>query len=351
MARYSMKKALAVAPNVLIAMLLTFPVAALLPPLIGLVLFIGGLITVTLLISGFGEATAMRLLYFARPATHAEEAALTPALQLLGQRGMGPPLIDIWVLERETAVTTGGVGRRSVLVTGGLLAAVRAGRLPDDQVAALIGHAEATVRSGLTRNDPAVEFWTLPWSLVRVVARVCAARFQWLPAVMLVWHARIVIGVITVVQGIQEGTPGTTAAGIAGGVVIALTYVFPYWERVWERTLRDVGDENLHQVGLAPAYARLLLSQSSSPTIHERAHALTSSPRDDTGQWVTAWHRVRYGGGPEDQSLIGRKASAGGSVLTTPVRRSPQSAGSSSLQPKTRTSHDLSKMSSTMQSR
>lgn len=280
MARYSMRKALAVAPNVLIAMLLTFPVASLLPPLIGLVLCVGGLVTVGLLLAGRGEATAMRLLYFARPVTAAEEAALAPALQLLGQRGLGPPRIDLWVLEREAAVTTGGVGRRSVLVTGGLVAAVRDTRLPADQAAALIGHAEATVRSGLTRNDPAVEFWTLPWNLVRVVARACAARFQWLPAVMLVWHARIVIGVITVVQGFQEGTPETIIAGVTGGVVIVLTYVFPYWERVWERTVRDVGDENLRQVGLAPAYGQLLLSQSSSPAIHERAHAL-SVPRPD----------------------------------------------------------------------
>lgn len=288
MARYSMKKALAVAPNVLIAMLLTFPIASLLPPLLGLALFVGGLLTVGLLLAGLGEAAAMRVLYFARPVTDAEEAALAPALQLLGQRGMGPPHIALWVLERESAVTTGGVGRRSVLVTGGLIAAVRAGRLPDDQAAALIGHAEATVRSGLTRNDPAVEFWTLPWNLVRVVARGCAARFQWLPAVALVWRARIVLGVITVVQGFQEGTPETIAAGTTGGVVIVLTYVFPYWERVWERTLRDVGDENLRQVGLAPAYARLLLSQSSSPAIHERAHTLTTPSPDDADRWVPA---------------------------------------------------------------
>lgn len=276
MARYSMRKALAVTPNVLIAMLLTFPVASLLPPLIGLILFVGGLVILGLLLSGLGEATAMRLLYFARPITEAEEAALAPALQLLGQHGMGPPVIDLWVLERGTPVTTSGVGRRSVLVTGGLLAAVRAGRLPADQAAALIAHAEASVRSGLTRNDPAVEFWTLPWNFVRVIARVCAARFQWLPAVMLVWHVRIVLGVVTVVQGVQEGTPESITAGVTGGVVIVATYVFPYWERVWEQTLRDVGDENLRQVGLAPAYARLLLSQSSSPAIHERAHSLTT---------------------------------------------------------------------------
>lgn len=281
MSRYSIKKFLAVAPNVLIAMLLTFPIASLLPPLLGLILFVGALVTVTLLLVGRGEAVAMRCLYFARLLTAAELAALTPALQLLRQRGTGPPRVELWAVQWESAVAAEGVGRRSVLVTGGLIAAIRAGRLPADQAAALIGHQALIVGDGLTRNDPAVAFWTLPWTFIRVIARACAARFQWIPAVTVAWRCRIVLGGIALVQGVQEGireqAPGAMVGGILAGVVMVATYVLPYWERVWERTLRDVGDEHLRRIGLAPAYARLLLSRSRAPKVYERAHALTAT--------------------------------------------------------------------------
>ncbi len=58
-------------------------------------------------------------------------------------------------------------------------------------------------------------------------------------------------------------------------LVGALSYLVSVWERAWATTIRELGDEQVRQAGLAEALSRFLLRCSSSPAVQERVHALT----------------------------------------------------------------------------
>lgn len=149
-------KALAYAPGVILSTVLTMVAGAVVPALVGWVVFAGGLLTMALLLGGVGEPAAVWVFYRARHLTEAENAALAPATALLRQRELGPPVVNLWIETRAGLVAAGGVGRRSVIVSGGLVAAVRAGQLPPDQAAAVIAHAAGVVGVGATRSDAAL---------------------------------------------------------------------------------------------------------------------------------------------------------------------------------------------------
>ena len=71
-------QALARAPGMLMSTVLTCMVGALLPPVAGLVLFVGGLALMAVLCSGGLERTSVRLVGQARALSQAESAALAP---------------------------------------------------------------------------------------------------------------------------------------------------------------------------------------------------------------------------------------------------------------------------------
>lgn len=89
----------------------------------------------------------MRALFRARVLTPAERDPLVPTIALLCQRGLGPPLLRLWLWRGVRTVSAGGVGRRSVLVSAELMSQVRLGQLPSDQ-AAVIAHAAGLARVG-----------------------------------------------------------------------------------------------------------------------------------------------------------------------------------------------------------
>lgn len=267
-------KVLAYAPGVILSTVLTMVVGAVLPALVGWVVFVGGLLTAVALLGGVAEPVAVRVFYRARGLTAAENAALAPAMVLLCQRGLGPPVVDLWVEVRSGLVAAGGVGRRSVVVSGGMVAAVRGGQLPPDQAAAILAHAAGVVRAGATRSDPALLFWTMPWQILRGLSQGLARAFSSLPLVGSMWRLRFVLGVIVAVQSWQEGSPAARAAGGFAIVVVAVSYLMPRWESAWATTVRDLGDEQVKQAGLGEPLSRFLRRCSSSPAMFERIHRL-----------------------------------------------------------------------------
>ena len=271
------KKVLAYAPGVAVSTVLTMTISTLLPEPVGWLVFVGGLSTVTALLTGVGERAAVRCLYRARPLTAAEADALAPTFVLLCQHGLGPPVVDLWVKVKVRLITAEGLGRRSVVLSGGLVASIRDGQLPADQAAAVIGHAAGIVRAGATRSDFALLFWTIPWQILSGLAQGVAQSLSWLPLVGSVWRLRFVVGLIALIQGWNEGT---TEARVGGGLsagVILLSYLVPRWESAWAGAVRDIGDEQLRQAELAEPLARFLRRCSSSPATFERIHRLRVS--------------------------------------------------------------------------
>src|ERR1035437_3584846 len=125
-----MSHALARSPGLVVSTLLTCMVGALLPSLPGLALFVGGLTLTVVLCAGGLERPAVRLLGRARVLSEAEAAAMAPAIALLCQRGLGPPAVELYARDGEVGISAGAAGRRSVVVSAGLLQAVQLGHLP-----------------------------------------------------------------------------------------------------------------------------------------------------------------------------------------------------------------------------
>src|SRR5665647_1644334 len=227
-----MSQALARSPGLLVSTVLTCLVGALLPPLLGLTLFAGGLALTAALCAGGLERTTVRLLGRARVLSEAEAAALAPAIALLCQKGLGPPAVELYARDGEVGIGAGAAGRRSVVVSAGLLQAAQMGQLPADQAAGVIAAAVGRIRLGQTRFDVAVEFWTIPWQLVRAVCLAIAKTASWFPLAQFAWRIRFVVAAAAVAQSVADGR---IAAGVVVALFIALTYLAPRWQRQWDR--------------------------------------------------------------------------------------------------------------------
>lgn len=247
--------ALVRAPGLVVATVLTFLVGALLPPLAGLALFVGGLAVMLALCAGRLEGPAVRLLWGAKALSATQTAGLEPALTLLCRQGLGPPATELYVDDDELGITAGAAGRRSVVVSAGLAQAAQLGHLPADQTAAVIAAAVGRIRLGQTRYDLAVQFWTIPWQLVLAVAAVTARAVRWLPLTGFAWRIRFVVAAVAVVQSVAAGRP---ASAVVVAVFIALTYLAPRWRRQWDLRSQDDTDRFVADHGLGEALARYL---------------------------------------------------------------------------------------------
>jgi hypothetical protein len=266
-----MSQALARSPGLVVSTVLTCMVGALLPPLPGLTLFAGGLGLAAVLCAGGLEQPAVRLLGRARVLSEAEAAALAPAIALLCQKGLGPPAVELYARDGEVGISAGAAGRRSVVVSAGLLQAAQLGQLPVDQAAGVIAAAVGRIRLGQTRFDVAVEFWTIPWQLVRAVWLGIAKVVGMFPLTQFAWRIRFVVGAVAVVQSMADGR---IAAGAVVAVFIALTYLAPRWQRRWDRRSQDDADRFVAEHELGDGLVRFLRRCPSELRTLERIHRL-----------------------------------------------------------------------------
>lgn len=267
-----MSQVLARAPGLFVSTVLTCLVGALLPPVAGLVLFVGGLVLALVLGAGGLERPAVRLLGRARALSEGEAAALAPAVALLCQRGLGPPTVQFYAADGQVGVQASTVGRRSVVVSAGLVQAAQLGQLPPDQAAGVIAAAVGRIRLGQTRFDVAAQFWTAPWQLVRAACLAVAHVVAYFPLTGLAWRIRCVVAVVAVVQSVTEGR---IAAGVVVAVFIAVTYLAPRWQRQWDIRCQDDADRFVAAHGLGDALGRFLRRRPPRRRTLERIHHLT----------------------------------------------------------------------------
>jgi hypothetical protein len=193
-----MSQALARSPGLVVSTVLTCLVGALLPPLPGLTLFVGGLALMVVLCAGGLEQPAVRVLGHARVFSEEEAVALAPAIALLCQKGIGPPVVELYARDGEVEISAGAAGRHSVVVSSGLLQAVQLGQLLADQAAGVIAAAVGRIRLGQTRFDVAVEFWTIPWQLVRATCVAITQAVGLFSPTRFAWGIRFVVGTVAV---------------------------------------------------------------------------------------------------------------------------------------------------------
>jgi hypothetical protein len=267
-----MSQALARSPGLVVSTVLTCMVGALLPPLPGLTLFAGGLGLAVVLCAGGLERPAIRLLGHARGLSEAEAAALAPAIALLCQKDIGPPTVGLYARDGEVGISAGAAGRRSVVVSAGLLQAAQMGQLPADQAAAVIAAAIGRIRLGQTRFDVAVEFWTIPWQLLRAVCLVIAKTIGLSPLTEFAWRIRFVVAAVAVAQSVADGR---IAAGVVVAVFIALTYLAPRWQRQWDARSQDDSDRFVADHNLGGPLGQFLRRCPPKPRTIERIQRLT----------------------------------------------------------------------------
>ena len=267
-----MSQALARSPGLFVSTVLTCMVGALLPPLAGLTLFAGGLALTVVLCAGGLERPAVRLLGRARVLSEVEAAALAPAIALLCQKGLGPPAVDLYARDGDVGISAGAEGRHVIVVSAGLLQAAQMGQLPADQAAGVIAAAVGRIRLGQTSFDVAVEFWTIPWQLVRAVCMTIAKTIGWYPLTQFAWRIRFVVAAVAVAQAVVDGR---ILGGVIVAIFIALTYLDPRWKRHWDRRSQDAADAFVTAHGLGDALGRFLRRCQPEPRTLERIHRLT----------------------------------------------------------------------------
>ena len=133
----------------------------------------------------------------------------------------------------------------------------------------MIAAAVGRTRLGQTRFDVAVDFWTIPWQLVRAVGVAIASAVTWLPLTQFAWRIRFVVAAVAAAQSVADGR-------IAGGVVmalfIALTYLAPRWRRQWDMRSQDDSDRFVADHELGDGLGRFLRRCPPEPrTLKRRA--------------------------------------------------------------------------------
>lgn len=271
--RTTSRKVLAYGPAVTFSGLVTVMLGALLPPLVGLVAFVALVVLAVAVLSKVAEGPVVRVVGQARSLAALEVDALAPAVGFACQHGVPLATLELRVRESWAAVAAYGVGRRTVVVTGGYIRAVRDGRLPVDQAAAVLTHGAAAVVSGAVRADLALDLCTLPWQIARGILSALTAPFRRSPLLSLAWKGRFVVATIA---GVQAAMAGQVGVAVVIVTVCALTYLTGRWERAWARALVTIGDTAVREAGLGDALARFLVRCSSSSEAHERAHTLST---------------------------------------------------------------------------
>ncbi|WP_146202652.1 hypothetical protein [Branchiibius hedensis] len=265
-------RALSDGAGVLVSTLVTCMLGAVVHPALGLALFVAGLVVSAALLAGRGEELAVRLLARARRPQAYELAALRPAIAVLQEHDLAS---EIRLLVRDgTGIRVGGAGRRTVLVSQGLIEAAASRRVRPDEVAALLAHALGRVRLGQTKYDAALEFWLLPWRVLQSFARGVGRAVGWFPLTGLAWRLRFVMGLVAMVQGFAEGRG---LFGVIGTVVVAASYVVPWSARQAELSSEDEADAFVADAGLGDALSRFLERGRRTPGVLLRVHRLRAA--------------------------------------------------------------------------
>jgi hypothetical protein len=267
-----MSHALARFPGLFVSTVLTCMVGALLPPLPGVTIFVGGLALIVVLCAGGLERPAVRLLGGARVLSEAESVALAPAIALLSQKRLGPPTVKLYARDGEVGICADATGRHSVVVSSGLVQAAQLGQLPADQAAGVIATAVGRIRLGQTRFDVAVAFCSIPWQLVRAVCVTIAQTVGLFPLTRFAWRIRFVVAAVAVAQSVFNGR---VAGGVVVAVFIALTYLAPRWQRQWDARSQDDSDRFVADHEFGDALSRFLRRCPPAPRTLERIHLLT----------------------------------------------------------------------------
>lgn len=260
-------------PALLVSFVLVVVVFALLPPALGLSLFLASAGVLIALALGQLEQPAIGLLTRSRPVTEAEFRVMAPVLADLGRRGVDVGSLYVTRVQRPHTPVALAIGHREVVITPGLVEGTYRGAVTGAEAVAALAHAVGRRQAIRPRQEAAVLAATTPWRMVVATFRGVGRAFAWLPFMRVAWTLRGGVGVICVVQSVAEGR---TWPGLLGGVVIALTYLGPAAARVIEARAEVAADQLVVELGLGGVLTGLL-RRHGHPLTLERQQRLESA--------------------------------------------------------------------------
>lgn len=216
---------------------------------------------------GAWEGPAAALVLGARRLRPSERDELAAVLTQLCRVGLGPPLVELRV-KRSRVIGATGAGRRTVVVSTGLIEAVVRGELPGRQAAAVVAHSAVLVREGLTRADLLIGCVSSPWRAMRAAVNGIGRA---LPLSLATWRLRVVVVAVAAVQAVQVGRVGLAVTIAAIG---AFSYVVPVWERGWRDLCVRAGDEGVARAGFGDDLVAFLRACPRTNTTAARLRAL-----------------------------------------------------------------------------
>lgn len=258
----------ALGPAVLVSVVLTVVVCALLPPALGLCVFLTSVGLLVALASGRCERFAIVALTRSRVATEGELRVMSPVMTDLAGRGIA--VEDVYVRRAHQAGAPRAIGSRAVVITPGLVDLICRGGVTHAEAAALLAHSIGRRHGTRPGREIAMLAATTPWRTVAAASRGVTRALAWLPFMRVGWALRGVIGVICVMQSVAEGRP---APGLFGGALIALTYLVPAAVRAIETQTELAADHVVAELGLGTALAGLL-RRSGQPMSIQRLQRL-----------------------------------------------------------------------------
>lgn len=277
------RAARSVLPVTASGLILLFAAAAL-PDLAGLGLLV--LVTTSALAvrCGVGEDLTCRVLCGSRRPTAVEAGILAGATTLACRVGLGPPVVQLRVQPGTLDLVPYAWGTGVVVVPGGLVLALREGRVGPAEAAAGLCHASATCRAGLASSTASLTLWCLPWSLAAGFLEGLGRGVKAFPALWLAWRCRLVVASIAVVQLSNDGhlAMGVVVAGIG-----AATYAQPALARWFAGRVAATGDLEVVGLGLGVQFARLLAAAGHAIKL-ERHVALTATRETQPHRTVSA---------------------------------------------------------------
>jgi len=228
------------------------------------------------------EGSAARVVLGARRLRPSERDELAAVLTQLCRVGLGPPLVELRVT-RSRLIGAVGAGRRTVVVSTGLIEAVVLGDLPSRQAAAVVAHAAVLVREGLTRADLLIGCVSAPWRAMRVAVHGICGWGRRLPLTQAAWRLRVVVVAVAVVQAVQVGRVGLAVTIAAIGT---FSYALPVWERQWHDLLVRAGDGGVARAGFGDGLVAFLRACPRTDATRARLRALVRPARSNR-RW--AW--------------------------------------------------------------
>jgi len=256
-------RALAVLPAVcgglLVAMTLTAGLGT-----AGALLFLAWMSAGAVLCTVRGERLAVRGMCRCWPPSQRQRQLLMPvATMAMARCGQRPGTVD-WYVQPGSGTNACAAGRRSVAVTGGTLEDFVSGRLPADQLLAVLVHELGHHQSRATRYALTTTWLAAPGRaafrlVVRVSVALCGGRRPGVLEALL----GLVAGCMAAVQLVRQGQ----WLGLVMLAGLAFTLVgTPLVDGAVSRASEYAADTYASEVGVGPDLARALISMQGQST-------------------------------------------------------------------------------------